>query len=259
MSSAASSDKCITANPDIAGIGVRIAIYVQGILSVVTLFAYMADGVITRQERKSAVWQAFTLTVTVCAMLISTVVQAVQSDLDPYHGLIVLNLCWISCLGLSLLPLFVRWNNRGTSNVPVLKQVWAEVIQLDPRRPSRKAWVNWSPYVVVGAFGVWIWGDVLDLRLGPECYHDLRATVIQSQAECECSFVGHPAEADYVWLGRSAERCSPNIFVDSVQRLRHSRPRAVFPELAARHDQRPCFTNAITYGLGRKLQLLRAL
>src|SRR4051812_29516563 len=104
----ADSARCINANPDICGIGVRIAIYMQGLLAVLTLCVYMADGVVTRQEYKSAVWQTFALGITACAILVSTVIQAARDGLDPYHGFIVLHLGWISCLGLGLLPLFAR-------------------------------------------------------------------------------------------------------------------------------------------------------
>ncbi|KAF5324053.1 hypothetical protein D9611_008364 [Ephemerocybe angulata] len=86
----------IPANPDIAGIGVRIAIYVQNLLCFVPAFWALVDGKVTETELESAEKQATTNLVLAFAILISAMVQATTLGLTSYHASIVLNMSWMN-------------------------------------------------------------------------------------------------------------------------------------------------------------------
>jgi len=97
---------CIQANPDIAGIGVRISIYIQNVLGLLLALVYAWDGVITIEETKSFQSITTNLLLTACALLISTLIQAKSFGISLYHALIVLNLSWINSLTLILAAYF---------------------------------------------------------------------------------------------------------------------------------------------------------
>ncbi|KAF6761843.1 hypothetical protein DFP72DRAFT_879812, partial [Ephemerocybe angulata] len=72
-----SAGSCIIpGNPDIAGIGVRIAIYVQNLLCFLPAFWALFDGKVTQSELDAAETQATTNLVLAFAILISSIVQA---------------------------------------------------------------------------------------------------------------------------------------------------------------------------------------
>ncbi|KAF6747749.1 hypothetical protein DFP72DRAFT_1016043, partial [Ephemerocybe angulata] len=87
---------CIPGNPDIAGIGVRIAIYAQNILCFIPAFWVLVDGKVTETELESAETQATTNLVLAFAILISSMVQATTFGLTSYHASIVLNMSWMN-------------------------------------------------------------------------------------------------------------------------------------------------------------------
>ncbi|KAF6763502.1 hypothetical protein DFP72DRAFT_1163521 [Ephemerocybe angulata] len=90
------SAMCIPGNPDIAGIGVRIAIYAQNILCFIPAFWALVDGKVTETELESAETQATTNLVLAFAILISSMVQATTLGLTSYHASIVLNMSWMN-------------------------------------------------------------------------------------------------------------------------------------------------------------------
>src|SRR5262245_2932179 len=92
------ASQCITPNPDIAGVGVRVSIYVQAFLSFVPAVLSGMDGKITLSEYKVLNTTYTTLLLTACALLVSTFVQAATLGLSVYHTLIVLQLSWINTL-----------------------------------------------------------------------------------------------------------------------------------------------------------------
>jgi hypothetical protein len=91
---------CILANPDITGVGVRIAIYVQNLLCFAPVLVYLVDGRISRDELKGVKGQSIAMLAIAFAILISTVVQAKGAGGTPtinsYHTAIVLNLSWMN-------------------------------------------------------------------------------------------------------------------------------------------------------------------
>lgn len=87
---------CINPNPDIAGVGVRVSIYVQAFFSLVTAIVFAWDGKISHSERKTLNVISTNLILTACALLLSAFVQAATFGMSVYHALIVLNLSWIN-------------------------------------------------------------------------------------------------------------------------------------------------------------------
>jgi len=89
----------IPSNPDIAGIGVRISIYLQVVLSFVpTILAlFLRDGELCFEiERfQSLVASGIAMFGTVLALIVSALIQASTGQLTVYHALIVLNLSWL--------------------------------------------------------------------------------------------------------------------------------------------------------------------
>ncbi|KAF6743829.1 hypothetical protein DFP72DRAFT_1019910, partial [Ephemerocybe angulata] len=92
-----SAGSCIIpGNPDIAGIGVRIAIYVQNLLCFFPAFWALFDGKVSQGELDAAETQATTNLVLAFAILISSIVQAQTLGLTNYHASIVLNMSWMN-------------------------------------------------------------------------------------------------------------------------------------------------------------------
>jgi hypothetical protein len=89
-------DCILPANPDISGIGVRVAIYIQNFLSFIPAFWALQDGKVTRKELRIVEKQATTILVTAFAILISAIVQAGTFNLSSLHTSIVLNLSWMN-------------------------------------------------------------------------------------------------------------------------------------------------------------------
>ncbi|KAF5324023.1 hypothetical protein D9611_008326 [Ephemerocybe angulata] len=86
----------ISGNPDIAGVGVRIAIYVQTLLCFFPAFWALFDGKVSQGELDAAENQATTNLVLAFAILISSIVQAQTLGLTNYHASIVLNMSWLN-------------------------------------------------------------------------------------------------------------------------------------------------------------------
>jgi hypothetical protein len=99
-----STEPCIEPNADIAGKGVRFAIYIQAILCAIMLLVALRDRKVSGGENKDLQKTISSVLLTGCALLISTISQAAKVGLSAYHTIIVLNLCWINCW-----TLFISW------------------------------------------------------------------------------------------------------------------------------------------------------
>jgi hypothetical protein len=87
----------IPGNPDIGGIGVRTAIYVQNFLSFAPAFyAIMNDGKVDLVELKTVEKQSTSILITAFAILVSLIVQARSFNLSAFHTSIVLSLSWMN-------------------------------------------------------------------------------------------------------------------------------------------------------------------
>ncbi|KAJ7048546.1 hypothetical protein C8F01DRAFT_955564, partial [Mycena amicta] len=86
--------------PDISGIGVRAAIYIQNILSFIPAISALWDGEVAQYELEAVETQATTILITAFAILISAMVQAQAPrsllPVSAFYANIVLNLCWMN-------------------------------------------------------------------------------------------------------------------------------------------------------------------
>ncbi|KAJ7171299.1 hypothetical protein C8R46DRAFT_895136, partial [Mycena filopes] len=93
-------DPCITANPDITGIGVRIAIYAQNVLCFVPVLLHLQDGYISDDEMNGIKDQSIGMLAVAFAILISTIIQAktaVQGQpITGFHAAVILDLSWMN-------------------------------------------------------------------------------------------------------------------------------------------------------------------
>ena len=97
MANAFATATCtIPANPDISGIGVRIAIYVQTILCFILAIWALLDGDVTAEELEYSEMQTTTNLVLAFAILISSIVQGRTLGMSSYHGNIVLLMSWMN-------------------------------------------------------------------------------------------------------------------------------------------------------------------
>ncbi|KAH6905510.1 ankyrin repeat-containing domain protein [Coprinopsis sp. MPI-PUGE-AT-0042] len=86
----------IPGNPDVAGIGVRIAIYIQNLLCFLPALWALWDGDVTQEELDSAETQTTTNLVLAFAILISSIVQSLTLGLSNFHANIVLSMSWMN-------------------------------------------------------------------------------------------------------------------------------------------------------------------
>ena len=100
----------IPGNPDVAGIGVRIAVYWQCLLCFIVPFWSVWDGVVTPSELRSAKIHATTNLTLAFTILLSAFVQALTGGITNYHTVIILSLSWMNNTNGSIyLLLYIRY------------------------------------------------------------------------------------------------------------------------------------------------------
>ncbi|KAJ3535702.1 hypothetical protein NMY22_g6368 [Coprinellus aureogranulatus] len=118
----------ISSNPDISGIGVRLAIYIQNLLGFIPAIWAIWDGHVSDYELESAETQSTTNLVLAFAILISCIVQALTLGLTNYHAVIVLSLSWMNNTNAFIyFLLYVQYKGQGGRG------------QVEPRW---KAWID---------------------------------------------------------------------------------------------------------------------
>ena len=104
----------VPANPDISGIGVRIAIYLQNLLGFIPAIWAIWDWKVTDHELESAETQTTTNLVLAFAILISCIVQAFTLGLTSYHATVVLSLSWMNNTNAFIyFLLYVHYKSQG--------------------------------------------------------------------------------------------------------------------------------------------------
>ncbi|KAJ7716921.1 hypothetical protein B0H16DRAFT_1434092, partial [Mycena metata] len=143
---------CITANPDISGIGVRAAIYAQNLLCFMPVWAYLRDGAVSLDEMKGVKDQSIGMLVIAFAILISTIVQATTAaDGQPitgFHVAVILDLSWMN--NTSTWIWFLVYAHHLSKAVK-RKQGWdlrCPRCRLElARNPIAATWSDWVPVV----------------------------------------------------------------------------------------------------------------
>ncbi|KAJ6505791.1 hypothetical protein C8R47DRAFT_1102439 [Mycena vitilis] len=124
---------CIPPNPDISGIGVRIAIYAQNFLCFLPVVVHLWDGTISTDELDGIKDQSIGMLAIAFAILISTIVQAKSGGHNPtitnYHAAIVLDLSWIN--NTSTWIWFILYvHNRTKNKIECVPATWREWVQI---------------------------------------------------------------------------------------------------------------------------------
>ena len=121
-SPALNASQGITANADISGIGVRTAIYIQVVISLIHPLIAGYDGKIDDFELESLANVYLGILLPGCALLISAIIQSKTFGLSAYHAMIVLFLSWIN----------------NTSALTFIAYIVFERLFLSSPSPSRK-------------------------------------------------------------------------------------------------------------------------
>ena len=121
----------IPANPDISGIGVRIAIYLQNLLGFIPAIWAIWDQKVTDYELESAETQSTTNLILAFAILISCIVQTMTLGLTSYHATIVLSLSWMNNTNAFIyFFLYVHHKSHGFEpEVPPRWNLWVEHVK----------------------------------------------------------------------------------------------------------------------------------
>jgi hypothetical protein len=91
-----SSPHCLHSNSDISGIGVRIAIYAQAILTLAQPLVAGSDGWIDRKELKDLFFIYLNILLPASALIFAAIIQSRTFGLSAYHAIVVLELGWIN-------------------------------------------------------------------------------------------------------------------------------------------------------------------
>jgi len=146
---------CTNANPDIAGIGVRVSVYIQAFLNLACAIIFARDGSISSYEGALLSTTSTNLFLTGCVLLVSTFIQKASAAMTIYHTLIVLNLSWIISLSALLFVIFITLS-------PVLNALRFGSVNGALLMPSSSKYV--APVLLsvfhlcaIGALGIRVW------------------------------------------------------------------------------------------------------
>ncbi|KAJ3555501.1 hypothetical protein NP233_g12194 [Leucocoprinus birnbaumii] len=173
--------QCIPANPDISGLGVRIAIYVQNILSLIPAIAALHDKKVTLAELELLQKQFITILLTAFAILIATIVQALTSSVTSYHATIVLNLSWMNNTNTFIYLLLYahhkhhQFMHSGQTEVSFVRYWWRNVREgwRKEIEESGEVVISGSLHLtIMAAVGIWLWSQPASFGIGGTCSMD---------------------------------------------------------------------------------------
>ncbi|KAJ7609527.1 hypothetical protein FB45DRAFT_368446 [Roridomyces roridus] len=117
---------CIPSNPDISGIGVRAAIYIQNLLGFIPVISALWEGQVAEYELEAVETQSNTMLITAFGMLISAAVQAqTELGLSIFHTNIILALSWM-CSANTFIYLLLYAQRRSQFGSGL---VWEDLVQ----------------------------------------------------------------------------------------------------------------------------------
>jgi hypothetical protein len=169
---------CIQANPDIAGIGIRLSVYIQNLFTFLIAVSTLTDGKITKAEGRVVVAQSRVLLLTARSLLFSAFVQVKTFGMSEYHAIVILNLTWISTSNIFLLWLLRLVQDTPTSSTspsPSISSVEARWPRPNPKLLNRQKTFISSlfqislPLCILSAFGLWFWDTVDTFGAGVQC------------------------------------------------------------------------------------------
>ncbi|ESK92664.1 hypothetical protein Moror_16025 [Moniliophthora roreri MCA 2997] len=171
----------IEPNSDISGIGVRVAIYTQALLSFLPAFLFTYDGRLDLEEEWSLLNLCLPLLVSSMALLITTVIQlGTIIEMSTYHILVVLNLMWMmnaSALVLCVVPT-LEWQNRPLEDSleGTLKDL---LLGWRLQRNQQLFGILCVSIHLTGmsALGLWLWSHNPNLDTA-ECFNEITTTYL---------------------------------------------------------------------------------
>ncbi|KAJ7174748.1 hypothetical protein C8R46DRAFT_1214925 [Mycena filopes] len=178
----------IAPNPDIAGIGVRVAVYVQALLSVIYAIHFARKGEISAEGFKTMARISVNISLTAGALLVSTIIQAVTLGISLYHTLIVLQLSWINSM-----TFMTVYSLRTMSDPSWYRRNEDEYLSL-PSPFTPDALVASAHVAVVGGVGLWTWLAIETFGNQPECNPDTFLVILRRSIhvlpwyQCKCGF-----------------------------------------------------------------------
>jgi hypothetical protein len=162
---------CIAPNPDIAGLGVRLSVYIQSFISLALAILFAKDAFVDSREEKMLRRVTFNLFLTACALLLSAFIQAATVQLSLHHALIILNLSWMvitSALVVIIFSTIHRFQHlRGWT-----KKLW-------PSRTSQLPIILLvtTYFCAMASFGIWVWTKSAVFGITPECTPETFTTI----------------------------------------------------------------------------------
>lgn len=121
---------CIPANPDISGIGVRIAIYSQNLLAFIPVLLSLKDGFVSKDELKSIETQTIGVLIIAFAILITTIVQGTTGVLSNFQAALILNLSWMNNISTFIwFLLYVHHRTKPYKTMPVTWDDWVTLLR----------------------------------------------------------------------------------------------------------------------------------
>ncbi|KAF5349553.1 hypothetical protein D9756_008801 [Leucocoprinus leucothites] len=154
---------CIPANPDIAGIGIRVAVYLQSFIGIAISLWAMRDNKLTKGEARVIWTHASGVLLTSCSLFLSAIIQAKTYGMSTYHGLIILNLGWINNAS-DFLRHFVTVHRRVTG-----RKAEGTVFGFKTNSPLVAFWASSFHTLLLAIFGLWFWTTVDTFGDGGQC------------------------------------------------------------------------------------------
>ncbi|KAG6816020.1 hypothetical protein H0H87_009414 [Tephrocybe sp. NHM501043] len=125
------ADFCIPSNPDISGVGVRVAIYLQNLLTFAPVVVHLWDRKITDMELKAREGQSVGILSIAFAILISTIIQAKMSSnggasISSFHAAVILDLSWMNNTSTFVwFLLYAHYRSKATPEEGYLPATWS--------------------------------------------------------------------------------------------------------------------------------------
>jgi len=118
----------IPPDPDISGIGVRSAIYIQNLLNFVPVIWALWDGQVSSYELEPIETQSTTILIIAFSILISAMVQVQTIGISNFHANVILSLSWMNNTNTFIyFLLYVQYQSQpGPDQVEPKWSAWLE-------------------------------------------------------------------------------------------------------------------------------------
>ncbi|KAJ7259440.1 armadillo-type protein [Mycena rebaudengoi] len=157
--------RCIPANSDISGIGVRAAIYAQNLLCFAPVVAHLWDGNVSADEMNGVKDQSIGILAIAFAVLISTIIGASPTNiasgqgLTRFHAAVILDLSWMN--NTSTWIWFLLYAHHVTKPlahedkkpIPAIWSAWTDVLLSPLRRLVGLGHLERTVGTEMGTFG----------------------------------------------------------------------------------------------------------